>query len=90
MFWSQRARSDWLNLGDRNSSFFHASTIQRQHKNTIKKLKIAEDTWVEEEEKIKDHIINFFKNLFSQTTENTQTRRVDRNFENLIPKVVTP
>ena len=30
MFWMQRSRVSWLQLGDRNTHFFHASTVQRR------------------------------------------------------------
>ncbi|KAL7206079.1 hypothetical protein ACSBR2_018903 [Camellia fascicularis] len=35
MFLHQRSRVCWLNFGDRNLSFFHASLIQRRQRNQI-------------------------------------------------------
>ncbi|CAN0904136.1 hypothetical protein LINGRAHAP2_LOCUS22924, partial [Linum grandiflorum] len=37
-FWAQRACVNWLRLGDRNTHFFHRSTIQRRRRNIISKL----------------------------------------------------
>ncbi|CAN1224218.1 hypothetical protein LINPERPRIM_LOCUS2241 [Linum perenne] len=39
---------NWLKLGDRNTKFFHASTVQRRKQNTIIRLKDSEQNWVDE------------------------------------------
>jgi hypothetical protein len=39
LYWSQRARVKWLNLGDRNTKFFYASTIQRRDRNKLSRIK---------------------------------------------------
>lgn len=38
VYWRQRARSDWLKGGDRNSKFFHARASSRKCKNGIKEV----------------------------------------------------
>lgn len=38
MYWHQRSRIKWLQLGDKNSRFFHLSTIHRRQRNQIVNL----------------------------------------------------
>ncbi|CAN1136858.1 Transposon TX1 uncharacterized 149 kDa protein [Linum perenne] len=84
-FWSQRARVKWLSEGDWNTRFFHLSTIQRKQRNSIWRLKVDEDTWVENESEIKEHICTFFRDLFHRRESG-----VPEGFERDIPKVITP
>ncbi|CAN1132549.1 Transposon TX1 uncharacterized 149 kDa protein [Linum perenne] len=84
-FWSQKARKNWLNHGDRNTRFFHASTIQRMHRNMIKQLKDEGGSWITEEQDIKHHIRTFFENLFTSTS-NIQ----DHDLTDILPRVITP
>ena len=39
LFWHQKSRLKWLQEGDRNTKFFHLTTIIRQRKNRIEWLK---------------------------------------------------
>ena len=34
-FWALKSRLNWAALGDRNTSFFHVTTLVRRHKNKI-------------------------------------------------------
>jgi len=38
-YWAIRSRLNWLKLGDKNTRFFHATTIQRRQRNRITMLK---------------------------------------------------
>jgi hypothetical protein len=38
ILWRQKSRIQWLKEGDRNTKFFHRSTIQRRHANRITQL----------------------------------------------------
>lgn len=39
LYWCQRSRVNWLKAGDKNTRFFHLSTIQRRQRNRILRLK---------------------------------------------------
>lgn len=35
LLWKQKAKCDWLKLGDQNTKFFHTCTLQRRKNNRI-------------------------------------------------------
>ena len=45
-YWWQRSRIEWLKAGDKNSRFFHLSTINRRHQNSILRLRDDEENWL--------------------------------------------
>lgn len=40
LIWLQKSREKWFELGDRNTSFFHTSTVIRRRRNRIEMLKM--------------------------------------------------
>jgi hypothetical protein len=63
--WMQRSRANWLQHGDRNTSFFHNFARARRKKNFIKKLRSNETDWVEGSENLKPLILEYFDQLFT-------------------------
>ncbi|KAL8137631.1 hypothetical protein V2J09_003632 [Rumex salicifolius] len=63
--WFQKSRESWIELGDRNTKFFHASTVIRRRKNRISALRNAKDEWVEDQGELETMATNFFKQLYS-------------------------
>lgn len=55
-FWIRRTcfgnRSPWLQGGDRNTKFFHISTLLRRRRNKIERLKTSDGIWVNDKEAI--------------------------------------
>ncbi|KAL4353918.1 hypothetical protein GQ457_06G009460 [Hibiscus cannabinus] len=49
IYWHQRSRVDWLKYGDRNSKFFHATTLQNRRRNTICRIKNEQGEWLEDD-----------------------------------------
>jgi len=64
-YWAQRSRINWLQWGDRNTKFFHATTLQRRQRNQINILRDAHQQWVRDPGQIKDMTTNYFSQLYT-------------------------
>lgn len=65
ILWLQKSRQDWLLLVDRNISYFHQKTLSRRRRNNITAIQDSSGVWIYENDKIKDHTIQFFSTLYS-------------------------
>ena len=66
-FWALKSRVGWVVDGDRNTKFFHTSTIIRRRFNKILRLKNSVGEWLENSDIIRDHIQSAFIDLFSSS-----------------------
>ncbi|XP_030936396.1 uncharacterized protein LOC115961577 [Quercus lobata] len=66
VLWRQKSRELWLKEGDKNSKFFHLSTIIRRRRNTIEAIKNNSGDWVIEPKEIRNVFLENFKILFSE------------------------
>jgi hypothetical protein len=64
MWWQQRARTDWLQHGDKNTKFFDQKASQRRKKNRIKEILDNQGQKYTEHEDIERVLIKHFKDLF--------------------------
>ncbi|GMI79095.1 hypothetical protein HRI_001578800 [Hibiscus trionum] len=65
LYWEQRARSNWLKHGDRNTSYFHRSATQRRKKNKVLKLFTTNNVEVTNEEEMGQIAREYFISLFT-------------------------
>lgn len=63
--WFQKSREKWIALGDRNTKYFHTSTIIRRRRNRIEMLKDDEDKWVEEPQELAKMVVEYYQKLYS-------------------------
>ncbi|KAL0355119.1 UNVERIFIED_CONTAM: hypothetical protein Sradi_3958800 [Sesamum radiatum] len=63
-YWKQRGKSHWLNLGDKNTSFFHAAATKRKKVNRINRLKGNDGSLIEEVTEIWGLIHQHFGDTF--------------------------
>ena len=68
-FWALNSRLNAATFGDRNTTYFHVSTVVRRHRNKIRCIKNREEEWLHEEEKIKEHIQQSFIKLYTTEME---------------------
>ena len=85
IYWAQRSRTNWLQHGDKNTSFFHARANGRRKKNTIQGLFDNSSTWHTEESNILSIATDYFQNLFSTSNPTPSTDILDN-----IPTTITP
>ena len=86
LHWYQKSRCQWINHGDRNTSYFHTKTIIRRQRNKIKALKNEQHVWVWEENNLKEMARDFFQRLFMNDTEgNQRTGIMEGQFPLLAP-----
>ncbi|XP_043725962.1 uncharacterized protein LOC122672566 [Telopea speciosissima] len=63
--WRQKSRVDWLKGGDKNTAFFHVTTLKRRHRNKILKIKSSSGEWSSSEREVSDILCNHFQSLYS-------------------------
>ena len=66
VLWFQKARTKWLNDGDRNTSYYHVKTKVRRSRNRITMLKNDNNIWVEGKAACGALVNSFFKGLFKE------------------------
>ncbi|GLT97187.1 hypothetical protein SLE2022_147640 [Rubroshorea leprosula] len=65
--WFMKSRTNWVVDGDRNSKFFHLSTIKHRSHNRIHCLRISTDEWVSDQREISNLIVHYFRDLFTSS-----------------------
>ncbi|KAL8094943.1 hypothetical protein AgCh_036452 [Apium graveolens] len=64
IFWRQRSKQLWLQSGDKNTKYFHASCNSRRRTNQIHKLRNEEGDWVDWQSGLDDLITTYYQTLF--------------------------
>ena len=63
--WCMKARMNWLIQGERNTTFFHISTLNRRSQNRIVRIQNADGLWEEDMDKVKEIFLEGFAKLYS-------------------------
>lgn len=65
VLWFQKSREEAATLQDRNTRFFHLSTINKRQKSVIRSLKDDRGNWISNNDQLKLLAVNYFRNLFT-------------------------
>lgn len=65
LMWYQRSRCKWLRWGDKNTSFFHASTRIRKKRQVVECLRNDAGVWIDDQTVLKSMAENFFRDLYT-------------------------
>ncbi|KAH7833000.1 hypothetical protein Vadar_002245 [Vaccinium darrowii] len=83
-YWMQKSRHRWLQCGNHNTSYFHASTVERHRRNHISGIENMQGVWISDQKGVMDEFQHFFTNVYL-CEDNRQVHPV----VNLIPTRVT-
>ncbi|OMO51256.1 reverse transcriptase [Corchorus capsularis] len=83
MIWFQKSQSNWVQFGDRNTKFFHTTTLICRNRNKISALKGDNGDWIVDSEIIKQLVLSHFQLVY-------QAERIDVDFENCCLKIRMP
>lgn len=86
-FWKEKARVQWHLEGDRNTAYFHRVTKIKNTTKLISSIRIGENH-ITESSQISDHIVNYFKNLFSANLLLQDQSLIDEVIPSLIDEPV--
>jgi hypothetical protein len=70
MWWGQRARTIWLQHGDKNTKYFHMKANLRRRKNNIEAIKDSQGQMQFELSNIEQVFIDHFRTLFTKQDTN--------------------
>lgn len=76
LLWFQKFRVQWYKVGEKNTRFFHLSTVYRRRRNKISMLKNDDGEWALTPESLKAMVSAYYANLFS-TDNNVGLARID-------------
>ncbi|PKI36129.1 hypothetical protein CRG98_043481 [Punica granatum] len=84
LIWRQKSRELWLKDGDRNTKFFHLSTVIRRRANQIVAIKDDNGEWSQDHEVIGEYFLRKFQDLF-----NTSNPAIPKDMEDLIGSIIS-
>ncbi|XP_038687586.1 uncharacterized protein LOC119986972 [Tripterygium wilfordii] len=67
LLWYQKSREEWIKSGDRNTKFYHASTIIKRSRSKVESLRDMGDNsiWVSDPMEIQQMVNCYFQSLFT-------------------------
>jgi hypothetical protein len=87
IWWHQRSRVRWAQLGDRNTKFSHCSATERRRRNLIINLQHSDDTWTEGEQQTRALLVNYFKTLYQEKVPTSETKLMVQQAHLSLPQI---
>eukprot|EP00253_Pinus_taeda_P012913 PITA_12913 len=87
IFWRQKSRIQWIKEGERNTKFFHKSTMAHRAHNRITKIKDSQGIELVSHKDMESSLVQHFFNIAKEPMED-KSRFIDQ-FTQYIPKLVT-
>eukprot|EP00253_Pinus_taeda_P021628 PITA_21628 len=87
ILWKQKSRIRWLKEGERNTKFFHRTTVQRRMHNNIPFIQRRGGAGIEQHEEIEEEFLNHFKQVHKEA--NADMRPAIERITQNVPKLIT-
>ena len=87
IMWNQRSKVMWLQHGDKNTKFFHATTSQRRRKNRIGGLIDDTGTWHEDKEITEKIILDYFNSIYNSNQPSNFDESLNAMEERVSPEI---
>eukprot|EP00253_Pinus_taeda_P036190 PITA_36190 len=84
--WRQKSRIRWLKEGEKNTKFFHKTTVQWRMRNQISQVNNAQGVKVETQEEIEQEFLHYFKEM-SQEPNINRDEEID-SITRQIPRLI--
>lgn len=72
--------------GDKNTTFFHQTTLSKRSRNKVVRLREGDGAWIEEEQGIIHELHSFYTNLF---TSGRVSREEELTFDDTLKGITT-
>ena len=66
-YWALKSRVNWMIQGDRNTAFYHVSTLVRRKRNQILAIKDLTGEWIHEEMGVREFIRRGFEGVYTSS-----------------------
>jgi len=87
ILWKKKSRIRWLKEGERNTKFFHRTTIKRRMHNNITNIQNPQGERLEKHEDIEQEFITHFKKVH-QEPQIDRMHAIEKVTKN-IPKIIS-
>jgi hypothetical protein len=87
ILWRQKSRVQWLKAGEKNTKFFHKSTITHRNHNIILKIRDEEGKELESHKEIEKSLVQHFQDI-AKEPEVDRSEAIQRILRH-IPRLVT-
>ena len=81
LLWYQQSREDWIVSRDRNTKFYHASTLVRKSRNIIRALRSTMGDWITDQNQLEQMAHEFYKNIFQEEVLSRPENNPGGNFQ---------
>ncbi|KAK4282132.1 hypothetical protein QN277_013544 [Acacia crassicarpa] len=86
--WFQKARTEWIAKGDRNTRFYHLKAKMRHRRNSILMLKDEHGNWIDYENALRDMVVSYFQNLYQAVDSDFNWLTTVTSFPPLVPELL--